>query len=703
MSRYVYADEEPKGRYVFVDDTPTVVKAGNALNDIPRQIGLTARYGLEGLGQALQVGTEPIRYLMDKVTPEREQTLSGLVTGEKKPKSLPLSMVASNVADWVGLPKPQNATERVVGDATRLVAGGGGVMGLSGALSRGASGITQNVLQSLASNPMQQTSAAVGAGLAGGSSREAGGGDLQQAGSALLGGVAGGLVPGLVNAGTSAVRGVVGKMTQTPAQIDQRLNVVFERAGMDYSQVPERVRQSLRTEAASAIAAGRDLNPQALGRLADFKALNVTPTKGMVTLDPVQITREQNLAKFGANSADGQLQGLARTQNENNQRFIQVLNEGGANRGNVDAAGNLVVGSVTGRRDALRNAEQAVWNEAKNLPGYKQPISSGVISDINFALGDEGLMPFMNPTISRYMEAFQTGQPFTPQAYRNLQSMLSNEIQKGGNEGAAARLARNVLEQSDLRPAGFADAGNALTTPRMAAGMRAADQGANEAIDAVNRARSATRAAYAYEESSPLVRSVLSDGATNDPQRIADRFVIGGTAREAADVAQQVGPQGLQEIKNALVAHLKEKALNRGADEVGKFSQSAYNKALQELSRGGKLELFFSPEEIAQLQRLGRVTSYAQAQPIGSAVNNSNSGALLLGRGIDALDKMPFIGPMVAPALKNIDVSIQQRAAQNVGKGLLAPQQPISPRAGLLAPVTAYSGGLLAPPMVNDR
>jgi len=322
---------------------------------------------------------------------------------------------------------------------------------------------------------------------------------------------------------------------------------------------------------------------------------------------------------------------------------------------------------------------------------------------MNEALGSEGLMPFMNPTISRYMEAFQTGQPFTPQAYRNLQSMLAREISKGGNEGAAASLARRVLEQSDLLPAGFADTGNSLVTPRMAAGMRAADQGATEAIDAVNRARAATRSAYAYEDSSPLVRSVLSDGATSDPQRIAQRFIIGGTAREAEDVARQVGPQGHQEIKNALVSYLKEKALNQSADEVGKFSQSSYNKAFQSLARNGKLELFFNPEEIAQLERLGRVASYAQAQPVGSAVNNSNSGAMLLGRGLDALNKFPFLGPMIGPALKNIDVSLQQRAAQNVSPGLLATQPRQSVSGGLLAPVTAYSGGLLAAPVVNDR
>ena len=59
-------------------------------------------------------------------------------------------------------------------------------------------------------------------------------------------------------------------------------------------------------------------------------------------------------------------------------------------------------------------------------------------------------MPFMHPKISAYIDAFQTGaQPFTPQAYRNLQSMLANEISKGGNEGAAARIARRAGKQPD--------------------------------------------------------------------------------------------------------------------------------------------------------------------------------------------------------------------------------------------------------------
>jgi len=145
---------------------------------------------------------------------------------------------------------------------------------------------------------------------------------------------------------------------------------------------------------------------------------------------------------------------------------------------------------------------------------------------------------------------------------------------------------------------------------------------------------------------------------------------------------------------------LKEKALNGSADEVGKFSQSAYNKALNQIG-DRKLSLFFSPEELNQLRTVGRVASYMQNQPVGSAVNNSNSGALLLGKGIDLLNKLPGGQTFLGQPLQNINVSIQQRAAQNVLPGLLAtqPRQPMA--SGLLAPAAAFSGGLLAPPVTN--
>jgi hypothetical protein len=230
----------------------------------------------------------------------------------------------------------------------------------------------------------------------------------------------------------------------------------------------------------------------------------------------------------------------------------------------------------------------------------------------------------------------------------------------------------------------------------MASNMRAADGAATDAIEAVNRARGATRAAYAYEDSNPLVRSVLSDGASSDPQRIAKRFILGGTANEAADLVNEIGPRGLAVVKDAVVADLKSKALSGAADEVGKFSQSAFNKALNALGER-KLSILFTPEELQALRTNARVASLMQAQPVGSAVNNSNSGALLLGRGLDALNKLPIIGPNVVPALKNIEISMGNRQAQNLMPGLLVEQARRPMAGGLIGPTVAM-GGLLAAP-----
>lgn len=305
-------------------------------------------------------------------------------------------------------------------------------------------------------------------------------------------------------------------------------------------------------------------------------------------------------------------------------------------------------------------------------------------------------MPFMNPTISRYMEAFQTGQPFTPQAYRNLQSMLSRETMKGGNEGAAASLAARILLDAELKPAGFAGGGNSLVPQGMASSMRNADAASGEAIDLVNQARGATRQAYAYEDSNPLIRSVLSGGASSDPQRIAQRFVIGGTANEAADLVQQLGPNGIAPIKDAILTHLKSKALSGAADETGKFSQSAFNRALQSIG-DRKLSMLFTPEELTALRTNARVASLMQSQPVGSAVNNSNSGALLLGRGLDFMRNIPIVGPNVAPALDNIRITLGTKAAKNVLPGLLAQQEKQPIGQSLLLPGAAF-GGLLAAP-----
>lgn len=669
---------------------PAAVTAGKAVNtglsDIPRQLGLTARYALEGPANAAQIFTEPVAGLM---------RAAGVNTK-------PLGQIATGFADTIGLPSPQGANERVIGDATRLVAGGG-LMGSAASAGTVLPGLTGKVMAGLAANPAQQLSSAAGAGLLGGASREAGGSDLVQAGASLVGGVAGGMAPGIAQGVMNAGKRTVAP-AMTPQQIDVRLEAVLGRTGADYSQIPEQARRALRKEVASAMQAGRELDPAAVRRLADFAVVGATPTRGMVSQNPLQITREMNLAKTAAASSDGSLSGLPLVQNQNNTTLINRLNDvGGASETIPMAAGNVIRDRVNSTRAGLQSAEQAAWDAAKGMPGYKAPIFPDGLNAMNRALGEDAMMGYMPKQITDYMAAFQTGQqPFTPQAYRNLQSMLSGEMAKGGNEAAAAGIARRALESTPMRPLTETgrDIGSAPVTGQMAQMLRESDAQAGSAIDAINTARGATRAKYAYEESSPLVRSVLGGSRSADPEKLAQSFVINGSLRDAQSVAREVGPEGIATIRDAIATHIKKQSVGGAADEVGKVSQSALNAALRKIGED-KLRLFFSPEEVASLQATGRVASYMQVQPVGSAVNNSNSATTLMGRGLDVLNgfagKVPFGQSAIIDPLRNINISIGQRQAQNIAPGLLAEIE--KPRLGpsLLLPGLAV-GGLLAAP-----
>lgn len=657
--------------------TQPVQEAGQSLNrglaDIPRQLGLTARYALEGPAQAAQVFTEPIANLMRGI---------GIPT-----KSL--GEAATGLADTIGLPTPQTPEERVYGTATKLLAGGGGMLGAS-RMAAQLPGVVGMAGAGMAANPTAQLTSATGAGLMGGLSQEGGGNELQQTGAALLGGVAGGLVPSAVGAAANAGRQLVNRMT--PQAMDVQISNVLQRAGMDYSQVPERVRQSLRQEMQGALRAGRELDPAAVRRLAEFQAVGATPTRGMITQDPVQITREMNLAKVGANASDEGLQGLARVQNQNNARLIQAMNEQGAARGDMFRAGQSAIDAIQGQDARLAGEVSNLYGRARDTAGRSAQLNGAEFTRKASQALDEGLLGGSLPKdVENHLNRIASGEvPFNVDYAEQLKTRIG-ALQRASSDGStrmALGVVRRALDDTSLMPSAPVNPGNLPMIP----GSLPPTQSAlgQESINAFNQARQAARSRFAWQESGRPVAAAV-EGA--QPDKFIQQFVVNGTVADARNLASNAP---VSEVRDAILNHLKDKAIGGASDEIGKFSQSAFNRELNKIG-DRKLSLFFSPEELGQLKMTGRVASYMQNQPVGSAVNNSNSGALLLGRGVDLLNKVPVVGPMVGPALQNINIGMQQRAAQNIAPGLLAiqPRQPIA--GGLLNPALSFSGGLLSP------
>lgn len=151
---------EGGGNFVPVTDERVLFELNNApakrtpLQEVGRQVGLTARAGLKGVTAIPAMVGDALG--MDS---------SGAVT---------------RLADLVGLPKPEGATERVVQDVSSAMAGQGGVMALGQKMTQAAGPVVQSIGDLLTTGRGVQTAAAAAGPAAGGIVREKGGTPGQQ-------------------------------------------------------------------------------------------------------------------------------------------------------------------------------------------------------------------------------------------------------------------------------------------------------------------------------------------------------------------------------------------------------------------------------------------------------------------------------------------------------------------------------------------
>ena len=84
---------------------------------------------------------------------------------------------------------------------------------------------------------------------------------MEQMGAALAGGLAGGVTAAkmtdLASAGSNAVRNLMTPKTAQIQQADQTISLILQRQGVDWQQVPERIRQGMREEVQQAMNTGQ--------------------------------------------------------------------------------------------------------------------------------------------------------------------------------------------------------------------------------------------------------------------------------------------------------------------------------------------------------------------------------------------------------------------------------------------------------------
>jgi hypothetical protein len=149
-------------------------------NDVARQVGLTARHGIEGIANTVGLVTDPITYAMNDIAGTNAPTVGQLGT---------------RAADAAGLPTPQTGLERIVGAGSRAMAGATPMIGAGRLLAGAASPVTQAVGRTFAADAGGQFAAGAGGATAAQAVQEGGGGQGAQLAAAVGGSL---IAPGAV-------------------------------------------------------------------------------------------------------------------------------------------------------------------------------------------------------------------------------------------------------------------------------------------------------------------------------------------------------------------------------------------------------------------------------------------------------------------------------------------------------------------------
>ena len=603
-----------------------------------RSVGLAGRAAVEGAGELAGIVTNPITYAANQIPGVNLDTTAELAT---------------RGADYAGLPSPENTSERLSSQAMKWVVPAGAVARGANAVAKGGSQLASTIArapgpsmtrweafakgsnqlaETLARAPGSQMTGAAAGGVSSEYVRETGGGPVAQLAAGLGGGFGGAAMPALAQKLGNGVMAVVNSLrgTQTDIrQINLALEQILATNGITLDELGGSIRANLVEEMQVAISQGREINPDIVRRLADHALVGTTPIRSTVTLDPAHITQEKNLAKIGANSTDDNLMRLHQIQNENDKVLTRNLNEMGAGteRTAYDAGQRV--------KEGLRTVDDTRPMTGPPSPGPSKQVVDRAYRAVRAADGRyAGINTRAFSTAANdALDQNQLGYVLPAEARAWLNNVSDGTIP----------LNVNVMEQSDSMLSGLQRTANrkgesqqalAIQHVRNALWEAPIDTAAGErAAQQYHLARRLARERFRLIEENPAMRAALDDA---DPDKFMNTYVLGtgndASVRNVRALARdlRVVPEAFQAARENILYYIKGKAMGANADETSNFSAAGYNRVIKSIGLE-KLQAFFSPAEVRRLRAVGRVAGYEKYQPVGSAVNNSNTTAALTG------------------------------------------------------------------------
>lgn len=577
--------------------------------EVGRQVGLTARAGIQGAGSLLGVGADPIAAVLNQVLP------SGME------KFVDVRDLAVKLSDALGLPQPETGLERIVGAGAEGMAGAGaGVAAGSASVTRAAAPL---VGQLLAQGPAAQILGGAGGGMAGQAAGEAGGGTAARLAASLAGGSAAGAIPSAA-AMARAAKPAITQATKALQEGATAATQLLKDRGIIGSQ-PKPAAGTM----GSVGAAATDMANQ---RVATAEALPqpIALTKGQATRDFEQQRFEAEAAK------DPRLGQPLRERSMEQNRQLSANFES-----MIDATGAQATNAIeTGRTVDRALVQAAAARKAEYRARYREAERAGQMED-----------PVSTAPIVQFLE--ENASANAPELAGGTLGIAQRELLRLG--GAEMQGGRLVPRELPLRQVELLrrQVGNAIdaapdnaTNVRMGAQLKELIDQQTEGLggDLYKEARASRRRYAQLFEDNAIVNNLLRTRRGTADRQVAledvfrktvlngDRASLGRLRRTLQVAGGEQGAQAWRELQGATVRHLLEEATKGvGTDAAGVplFSAAKLNNAVRALDADGKLEFVLSKQGAQTVRDLNEIAKVVLTTPPGT-VNTSNTASVLL-------------------------------------------------------------------------
>ena len=461
----------------------------------------------------------------------------------------------------------------------------------------------------------------------------------------------------------------LGGKPQAPvmARADQQLANAAAQQGVDLSAIPVGLRDQAKSTVVQALNAGKRVDARAAVRLAESKAVlgdDAGFMTGQATRDPQLFARELDVR--GIQGAGKPVADRLALQN---QRLIDSLAKKGA-RGAPDNydAGKAAISSLQELDARMSAGITDAYNKFRGASGSSIDVPMQPLAQRLGEVLDSHGVENIPPAVLKRMQSYGlTGEKQTKvfdllEADKLIKSINANyDPMKGPQASALGILRKGLSESIDL----------AESQTKGATG-----QSAELLRDALGQAKSR----FALHESIPALEAAAKDRGAQEAF-VNQYFTSKSASIDTVErLTKILSPEARDSVQRNVLAGILEKAAPgavRGSDSA-KFSQAGLRNALDSIG-DRKLEILFGKEGLAQLRQIGRVAEWAQAQPAGSAVNNSNTGSAVanLMQGLAGKSGSPMMNKLTGlPGVNIIKNSLSQSLDESAARTAMAAKIP---------------------------